>query len=108
MNSLSDMLNAMGKNISQGNMPDLSNAEIQQDNICRICGAEAICEGLGLIRYDVEYGDPRFGKLFRCPNNPVEADLERQDRLRKVGNLSAFADKVFQNFIINPNVLKPI
>jgi DNA replication protein DnaC len=89
-------------------MPDLSNAEDQQDNICRICGAEAICEGLGLIRYDVPYGDPRFGKLFRCPNNPIEADLERQDRLRKIGNLSAFADKVFQNFTIDPNVLKPL
>lgn len=26
------------------------------------------CEGLGYVRYDVPVGDPRFGKLFPCPN----------------------------------------
>lgn len=102
------MLNAMGKNISPENMPDSLNADAPQDGICRICGAASICDNLGVIRYDVPVGDPRFGKLFRCPNNPVESDFDRQERLRKFGNLAAFADKVFENFLIDPHVLKPL
>lgn len=88
-------------------MPDSSNDEPQTD-ICHLCGASSICEGLGVIRYDVPINDPRFGKLFRCPNNPVESDFEHQDRLRKIGNLNAFADKNFDNFLVDPNALKPL
>lgn len=61
---------------------------------CRICG------GLGVIKYAVEPGDPRFGKLFRCPNHPIEIDQERQERLRRLSNLDAFTDKTFRNFEI--------
>jgi DNA replication protein DnaC len=53
---------------------------------------------MGMIGYDVPVGDPRFGKLFRCPNFPVEKDLDRQERLRKISNLDAYADKHFTNF----------
>ena len=45
-------------------------------------------------------GDPRFGKLFRCPNNPVEMDTSRQETLRRISNMEAFADKTFDNFEI--------
>lgn len=57
-----------------------------------------MCGGLGVISYDVPVDDPRFGKLFRCPNNPVETDREHQARMRRISNLEAFADKNFDNF----------
>jgi DNA replication protein DnaC len=57
-----------------------------------------ICNGLGVIKYAVQPGDPRFGKLFRCPNHPIEVDHERQERLRRLSNLDAFEDKTFDNF----------
>ncbi len=75
--------------------------------VCPICGGEPICQGLGVVRYDVPVGHPYFGKLFRCPNNPVETDLDRQERLRRHSNLDAYADKSFENFVINPVGLTP-
>lgn len=54
---------------------------------------------MGVVRYDVPVGDARFGKLYRCPNFPVEADVARQERLRKIGNLDGLADKTFEAFI---------
>lgn len=75
--------------------------------MCRICGGEPICEGLGVIRYDVSTDDPRFGKLFRCPNNRVEMDVERQERLRRISNLDAYKDKNFFNFQVDSATLKP-
>lgn len=89
-------------------MPTSSNPEFESDaTVCHICGRESICEGLGVIRYDVPVEDPRFGKLFRCPNNPLEMDTQRQDRLRRLSNLDAYADKSFANFIIDMPTLKP-
>jgi DNA replication protein DnaC len=96
----------MGKNISPENMPTSLNIE-PDDNRCRICGGESQCENLGVIRYDVPVGDPRFGKLFRCPNNPVEADTDRHERLRRISNLDAYADKNFHNFTVEQPTLKP-
>ncbi len=90
-----------------GNTPTSSNIEPETSGLCRICGLESICEGLGLIRYDVPIDDPRFGKLFRCPNNPVEMDTERRERLRRLSNLHAFADKTFYNFTVDNPSLKP-
>lgn len=66
-----------------------------------------ICNGLGVIRYDVPFEDPRFGKLFRCPNNPIEADIEHQRRLRHLSNLDAFADKTFDTFNVRLNMYLP-
>lgn len=58
-----------------------------------------ICGGMGRIKYAIEdTSDPRFGKLFRCPNYPVEVDYERQERMRKLSNLGSFVDKSFGNF----------
>ncbi|MBZ0254643.1 ATP-binding protein, partial [bacterium] len=95
----------MGKAISRENIQASSNTEDDQPSFCHICGGEPICEGLGVIRYDVPVGDARFGKLFRCPNNPVELDIERHERLRRISNLNAYAGKTFENFVIDPNAL---
>ncbi len=75
---------------------------------CVLCGAaEGICEGLGVVRYDVLPGDPRFGKLFRCPNRPAEHDSERQDRLRRFSNLGALSEKRFEDFVVENPMYTP-
>lgn len=61
-----------------------------------------ICDGKGVIMLDVPVSDNRYGKLHRCPNHPVEVDIDRQERLRRIGNLEAYQDKTFENFITNP------
>jgi len=53
------------------------------------------------LRYDLPVDDPRFGKLFRCPNNQQQHDLDWQERVRRLSNLSAFADKGFHNFQVD-------
>jgi len=97
----------MGKAISQANSPTSSNTESVESGLCRICGGESICDSLGVIRYDVPYGDPRFGKMFRCPNNRVEMDIDRQERLRRISNLDAYQEKDFSNFRVDSAALKP-
>jgi DNA replication protein DnaC len=78
------------------------------DSPCRICGSkDALCGGLGVVRYNVPVGDPHFGKLFRCPHNPVENDIERQMKLRKLSNLGAFAEKSFENFFTRDERFTP-
>jgi DNA replication protein DnaC len=57
-----------------------------------------VCQGMGVIKYAVEPGDARFGKLFRCPNNPLEGDYDHQLRMRRLSNLDAFTDRTFENF----------
>lgn len=87
--------------------PSSSTSPTSDSRVCSICGKDAICGGLGVISYDVPLGHPYFGRLFRCPNNPVEMDTERRERLRALSNLGAFADKTLDNFVIDENVLKP-
>jgi DNA replication protein DnaC len=67
-------------------------------NACPVCGEDGICGGLGVISYDVPVGHELFGKLVRCPNNPIEQDTERRERFRKLSNLDALADRTFENF----------
>ena len=74
---------------------------------CALCGREPLCGGLGLISYDVDVSDPRFGRLFRCPNNPLEHDAERRERLRSLSNLGAFAGKTFDSFRSEGLMLTP-
>jgi DNA replication protein DnaC len=57
-----------------------------------------ICRGMGVIKYAVATDDPRFGKLFRCPNNPLEVDEQRQTRLRRLSNLETYKNKTLANF----------
>ncbi len=87
----------MGDDTFPGNTPTSSNIDGDLEN-CPKCGRAPVCGGLGVIRYDVPIEDPRFGKFFRCPNNPLEQDVEHQERLRRLSNLGAYADKTFQNF----------
>lgn len=61
-----------------------------------------ICGGKGVIILDVPVTDLRYGKLRRCPNHPVTSDVGHQERLRRIGNLDAYKDKTFENFVINP------
>ncbi len=51
-----------------------------------------------MLRYDVPTDDPNFGKMYRCPNNAQDVDLDWQARLRGLSNLQAFKDKIFDNF----------
>lgn len=69
----------------------------QPDKPCPICG------GKGVIKYDVPLEHPRFGKLFRCSNYPLEADHERQARLRRLSNLGAFSHQTLHNFVQDPD-----
>lgn len=83
--------------MSKANTPISSTPD---SGMCHLCGMESICGGLGVVRYDVPMSDPRFGKLFRCPNHAVEMDTERHERLRRLSNMAALADKGFDNFEI--------
>ena len=60
------------------------------------------CDGKGVIMLDVPLDDPRYGKFQRCPNNPVDTDTDLQERLRLFGNLEAYKDKTFENFVPDP------
>lgn len=66
------------------------------DRVCTLCGRENLCDALGYVRADLPVGHPDFGKLFRCPNYPL--DLQRREKLRKLGNLDAFTGKTFESF----------
>lgn len=57
-----------------------------------------LCDGVGVYTLAVPIDDPRFGKFQRCPNHPVETDLDMQERLRRFGNLDSYRDKTFDNF----------
>lgn len=59
------------------------------------------CNGLGFYDKDVPPGHPDFSRTFRCPNNPLEEDDQRQRVLRQMSNLDVLADKTFANF--NPS-----
>ncbi len=58
-----------------------------------------------MVSYDVPVDHPDFGKLFRCPNNPVEQDAAHQERMRRISNLDAYADKTFEAFVVNRPLL---
>ena len=107
MDSVNDALNRLGTTISRGRMQISSNIDADENNgLCAICGQQSICDGLGVIRYDVPVDDKRFGKLFRCPNNPPEQDVARQERLRKLSQMDVLRDKDFSQFVINESMLK--
>ncbi len=85
--------------MSQDDTPTSSiTDEATGDTVCSLCGRTPICGGMGVVRMDVSVSDPRFGKLFRCPNYQVNLDPERQEKLRKLSNLHSVSDKRFDNF----------
>ena len=61
-----------------------------------------ICDGKGVIMWDVPLDDRRYGQLQRCPNHPIDTDTGLQERLRRLGNLEAYKDKTFENFKTDP------
>jgi len=77
-----------------------------EDELCAKCGGRSLCGGLGYVRQDLPVGHPDFGKLFRCPQLPV--DPQRRETLRKLGNLEAFIDKRFDNFFVSLPLLTPV
>jgi len=92
--------------MSPENTPPSSTIEPRTDGgPCPLCGLASICDGLGVVSYAVPVEHPNFGKLFRCPNNPVDQDAERQQRMRRLSNLEAYADKTFENFIVDRPML---
>lgn len=80
-------------------------SDADESTLCALCGRESICGGLGYVRYDLPVDHPQFGQLFRCPNN--QADPQRKEKLRKLGNLEAFADKTFDTFQTDVPMLTP-
>lgn len=82
---------------SQGNTPTTSTTDEPQP--CKTCGTyEKFCNGTGFYDLDVPVGHPDFSKVFRCPNNPLEADESRKEKLRQLSNIGAFEDARFDNF----------
>lgn len=107
MKRLSDLINQTGSlpqvdgQTSANNTPPIQALNIicfDPEDATKPC---PICGGLGVIKYGVEPGDPRFGKMFRCPNHPLEVDSAHQERMRRISNMDAFADKSFDNFELN-------
>lgn len=63
-----------------------------------------ICQDMGVIRYEVPLGDPRFGKLFPCPNPECPARMrqaiERVERFKAAAEWEAdYAEWTFDTFI---------
>jgi DNA replication protein DnaC len=96
-----------GNSRSFSTSPETTETDLDLESPCSVCGQDALCGGLGVIRYNVPIGDARFGKLFRCPHYPLESDQDRQMKLRKLSNLGAFADKSFENFLIDSPMFQP-
>ena len=80
-----------------GNIKEIKCSKPDDSNEpCEICG------GVGLLTYDVPVTDNRFGKIYRCPNNPVSADTYRFNRLLKHANLDQFEGMNFDTFETAP------
>lgn len=46
--------------------------------------------------------------MFRCPNNPIELDDDRRERIRRLSNLTVFVDKTFDRFETKLEGLTPL
>ncbi len=71
------------------------------------------CNGMGLVTRDVPVNHPDFGKAFPCVCQTEKMDQRRENRLRKISNMDAYARFRFDNFHINihdfpPNQMKPL
>jgi len=99
-------MNGMENDTSQGNMQTSSSGDAMgNESVCAVCGRESLCGGLGYVRADLPVDHPQFGQLFRCPN--YQANPERREKLRKLGNLDAYKDKTFTSFDTNVPGLSP-
>ena len=57
-----------------------------------------ICNDAGYLRANVPVGHPSFGRLFPCECKQREIDERRDEELRRLSNLDAFADYSFESF----------
>ncbi len=56
------------------------------------------CHGLGFVKLDVPFSDPRFGKLQICTCRALDADLSGRNELLSKSNLGALQAYVFDTF----------
>ncbi len=56
------------------------------------------CHGLGFVKLDVPFSDPRFGKLQICTCRALDADLSGKNELLSKSNLGALQAYVFDTF----------
>lgn len=61
----------------------------------------ARCGGTGFLRYDVQYGDPNFGKLLPCSCKAQEVSAGRAHKFRELSHLGPLQHKRFENFDIH-------
>jgi DNA replication protein DnaC len=104
-------MNAMDAGSPVERMPTSSNTDGDSigdsSPVCPACGLQNLCGGLGYLRADLPVGDPNFGKFFRCPNYQPSVNSERQEKLRRLGNLSVFRDKTLETFNAEPPEASP-
>ncbi|WP_029215540.1 ATP-binding protein [Kallotenue papyrolyticum] len=62
------------------------------------------CGGTGFLRYDVPYGDPRFGQLVPCGCKTQEIAARRADKYRELSRMGLLADKRFETFRLDRGV----
>jgi DNA replication protein DnaC len=85
----------------------ISSTEANATHACQLCGVTpTLCQGMGVVREDVPFGHPNFGKLFRCPNHRVEANPQRREALLRASHLDALQDKTFARFELDLAGLK--
>jgi DNA replication protein DnaC len=65
-----------------------------QNDVC------PLCDGAGYLRYDVDVGDPQFGRLAVCECTRRELDERRMRRLMSRSNLGALTRLTFESFIL--------
>ncbi len=56
------------------------------------------CGGTGFLRYDVPFGDPRFGQLVPCGCKTQEIAAQRAGKYREMSHMGRLADKRFSTF----------
>jgi len=66
---------------------------IQYDNCVLNC---PVCGGIGYVRADVPLGDPRFGKIERCPN-AAALDIQRMKADPRIGITERDFELSFEN-----------
>lgn len=65
------------------------------------------CHGMGYVRLDVPVGHPNFGRLFPCTCRLPQLEVQRNETLRTLGNLSALERYTFESFNPEGHGLSP-
>lgn len=70
-----------------------------QNRICKICGARALCDDVGFVRKDVALEHPDFGKAFPCPNRPSSFTQAIIGALNESSSIVVLNHMTFDNFM---------